>query len=166
MFSRIYGATEVPNITGGVNARADAERGATTDGQIIGCEARVIDPVSGAPLPKGGEGEIIARGPQMLIGYTQPQDADDSIDAEGFFHMGDLGRIVHDDFIVITGRKKDIIIRAGENISPKEVGRSQAILPLPKSPSWPCPIAHGQWPARSSLPHAGASITLAEMVEF
>ncbi|MBX3509573.1 MAG: AMP-binding protein [Hyphomonadaceae bacterium] len=120
-FSRIYGATEVPNITGGINTRANAELGATTDGQIFGCEARVVDAVTGAPLPTGSEGEIIARGPQMLIGYTHPEDAEQAIDAEGYFHMGDLGQIVHDDFIVITGRKKDIIIRAGENISPKEV---------------------------------------------
>jgi acyl-coenzyme A synthetase/AMP-(fatty) acid ligase len=121
VFSRIYGATEVPNVTGGVNSRADAALGAETDGQILGCEARIVDPATGRTLPPGAEGEIIARGPQMLVGYTNEEDFDAAVDAEGFFHMGDLGRIVHGDFILITGRKKDIIIRAGENISPKEV---------------------------------------------
>lgn len=128
-FSRIYGSTEVPNITGGINTRANAELGATTDGQIIGCEARVVDAATGAPLPIGAEGEIIACGPQMLIGYTRAEDADEAIDRDGFFHMGDLGRIVNDDYIVITGRKKDIIIRAGENISPKEIEDTLASHP-------------------------------------
>lgn len=121
IFSRIYGATEVPNITGGVNARANAAHGADTDGQIFGCEARIVDPLTGDPVPAGDEGEIVARGPQMLVGYTHEADNAPSFDSEGFFRMGDLGRIVHDDYIVVTGRKKDIIIRGGENISPKEI---------------------------------------------
>ncbi len=121
VISRIYGATEVPNITGGVTDRADVELGATTDGRIFGCEARIIDPSTGVDLPAGAEGEIIARGPQMLIGYTHPEDTAAAIDDQGFFHMGDLGKIVHGSSILITGRMKDIIIRGGENISPKEV---------------------------------------------
>jgi acyl-CoA synthetase (AMP-forming)/AMP-acid ligase II len=120
-FSRIYGATEVPNITAGINSRANAALGAETDGQILGCEARIVDAGTGQPLPPGEEGEIVARGPQMLIGYTREEDGVAAFDDEGFFRMGDLGRIVHEDFIVITGRKKDIIIRGGENISPKEI---------------------------------------------
>lgn len=167
-FSRIYGATEVPNITGGINTRAKAEFGATTDGQIIGCEARVIDAVTGAPLPPGAEGEIIARGPQMLIGYTRPEDAADAIDNEGFFHMGDLGRIVEGDFIVITGRKKDIIIRAGENISPKEVEDALAghpaiaeiaivAMPNPRTGEMACAFI---------VPTAGQNVTLPQISEF
>ncbi len=168
VFSRIYGATEVPNITGGVNNRARAELGATTDGQIIGCEARIVDPVSGAALPAGAEGEIIARGPQMLIGYTHPEDAEDAIDAEGFFHMGDLGRIVEDDFILITGRKKDIIIRAGENISPKEVEdvlaghpaiADIAIVAMPNART-------GEMACAFVIPNAGQTVTLTQLGEF
>lgn len=167
-FSRIYGATEVPNITGGINTRAKAELGATTDGQIIGCEARVVDPVTGAPLPLGAEGEIIARGPQMLVGYTRVEDTEDAIDAEGFFHMGDLGRIVEDDFIVITGRKKDIIIRAGENISPKEVedvlaGHSDiaeiAIVAMPNPRT-------GEMACAFVVPHIERTVTLSQMADF
>lgn len=121
VFARIYGSTEVPNITAGINRRADTALGAETDGQIFGCEARVVDPVTGAPVAPGEVGEIVARGPQMFLGYTRAEDNRDAFDADGFFRMGDLGRLVHDDFIVITGRKKDLIIRGGENISPKEV---------------------------------------------
>ena len=168
VFSRIYGATEVPNITGGIDTRAKAELGATTDGQIIGCEARVVDPVTGAPLPAGAEGEIIARGPQMLVGYTRVEDTEDAIDVDGFFHMGDLGRIVENDFIVITGRKKDIIIRAGENISPKEVedvlaGHSGiaeiAIVAMPNPRT-------GEMGCAFVVPRAGQSVTLAQIADF
>jgi acyl-CoA synthetase (AMP-forming)/AMP-acid ligase II len=120
-FSRIYGSTEVPMITAGVASRDRARLGAETDGQIFGTEARVVDPATGAPLPPGADGEIVARGPQMFLGYTREADNAAAFDPDGFFRMGDLGRIVHDDFIVITGRKKDLIIRAGENLSPKEV---------------------------------------------
>ncbi|MDO9489184.1 MAG: AMP-binding protein, partial [Sphingomonadaceae bacterium] len=114
-FSRIYGSTEVPMITAGVAGRDRAQLGAETDGQIFGTEARVVDPATGAPVPPGDVGEIVARGPQMFLGYTREEDNRDAFDADGFFRMGDLGQLVHDDFIVITGRKKDLIIRGGEN---------------------------------------------------
>lgn len=168
VFSRIYGATEVPNITGGVNTRAKSELGATTDGEIIGCEARVVDPITGAALPPGADGEIIARGPQMLVGYTHAEDARDAIDAEGFFHMGDLGRITEDNFIVITGRKKDIIIRAGENISPKEVEDVLAghpaiaeiaivAMPNPRTGEMACAFV---------TPNPGQNVTLSQLADF
>lgn len=119
--SRIYGSTEVPCITAGVNSRANLELGASTDGQIWLANAKIVDVVTGAELPKGEEGEIIAKAPQMLLGYARIEDNEDAFDADGYFKMGDLGRFVGEDFIVVTGRKKDLIIRAGENISPKEI---------------------------------------------
>ncbi|WP_245422451.1 AMP-binding protein [Alsobacter soli] len=119
--ARIYGSTEVPCITAGVNARAMLEQGAETDGELCFGEARIVDAATGAPVAPGGEGEIIARAPQMFVGYARDEDNAGAFDPDGFFHMGDLGRFVEGRFIVVTGRKKDIIIRAGENISPKEV---------------------------------------------
>ncbi|WP_342641493.1 AMP-binding protein [Rhodoligotrophos ferricapiens] len=119
--SRIYGSTEVPCITAGVNSRGLLEMGASTDGQIWQGEARIVHPQTGAPVPNGEEGEIIARAPQMFLGYARAEDNADAFAEDGFFRMGDLGRIVNDEFIVVTGRKKDLIIRAGENISPKEI---------------------------------------------
>ncbi|MGO9072148.1 AMP-binding enzyme, partial [Mycobacterium sp.] len=68
-----------------------------------------------------GDGEICVRGPQMLLGYRHPEDGADSFDAAGFFRTGDLGRWVDDQYLVVTGRAKDVIIRNGENISAKEV---------------------------------------------
>ena len=119
--SRIYGSTEVPCITAGVNTRDLVEEGATTDGEIWLADARVVDAADGQPNLSGEEGEIIANCPQMFLGYLRTEDNDAAFDPNGFFRMGDLGRLVDDRFIVVTGRKKDLIIRAGENISPKEI---------------------------------------------
>lgn len=119
--SRIYGSTEVPCITAGVNSRSMIEQGATTDGEIWLAEARIVDPHSGAPVEAGQEGEILARAPQMFLGYARTEDNADAFDPDGFFRMGDLGRITEGRFVTVTGRKKDLIIRAGENISPKEI---------------------------------------------
>jgi acyl-CoA synthetase (AMP-forming)/AMP-acid ligase II len=57
----------------------------------------------------------------MLVGYLHPEDETDSFDEEGYFRTGDLGCWIDDEFLVVTGRAKDIIIRNGENISPKEI---------------------------------------------
>jgi acyl-CoA synthetase (AMP-forming)/AMP-acid ligase II len=115
--SRVYGSTEVPITTVGVIDRNDVAHAANTDGRAGLAEIKLIDHTS-APA---GQGEIHARGPQMLVGYLHPGDEDDAFDAEGYFRTGDLGRWVDGDYLVVTGRAKDIIIRNGENISPKEV---------------------------------------------
>lgn len=115
--SRVYGSTEVPITTVGVPDRNDAAHAADTDGRAGFADIKLIDHTS-APA---GEGEIHARGPQMLVGYLHPEDEQDAFDAEGYFRSGDLGRWVDDGYLVVTGRAKDIIIRNGENISPKEI---------------------------------------------
>jgi non-ribosomal peptide synthetase component E (peptide arylation enzyme) len=68
----------------------------------------------------GQTGEIHACGAQMLVGYLHPEDEAESFDADGYFRTGDIGTWAGD-ALVVTGRAKDIIIRNGENISPKEV---------------------------------------------
>lgn len=115
--SRVYGSTEVPITTVGVTERSDAAHAADTDGRAGFAEIKLIDH-SSAPA---GQGEIYARGPQMLVGYLHEEDEHDSFDAEGFFRTGDLARWVDGNYLVVTGRAKDMIIRNGENISPKEV---------------------------------------------
>ena len=126
MFFRCYGSTEMVSATLGISDRSQADLGADTDGAVIyPAELRIIDATDGHPLPDGTEGEIIARGPGLFVGYANPSDNDGNFDEDGFFRMGDLGRIVRGsdggEYVVITGRTKDIIIRSGENISPKEV---------------------------------------------
>jgi acyl-CoA synthetase (AMP-forming)/AMP-acid ligase II len=114
---RVYGSTEVPVTTVGVVDRSDVDHAAETDGRVGIAEVRLID-ADGEDAP---EGEIRARGPQMLRGYLHPEEEANVFDAEGFYRTGDIGRWIDGDYLVVSGRAKDIIIRNGENISPKEV---------------------------------------------
>jgi acyl-CoA synthetase (AMP-forming)/AMP-acid ligase II len=115
--TRVYGSTEVPVTTVGVTQAQDAAHAADTDGRPGLAEIKLIDHNSATT----GEGEIFARAPQMLVGYLHPEDETETFDAEGYFRTGDLARWVDGSYLVVTGRAKDIIIRNGENISPKEV---------------------------------------------
>jgi cyclohexanecarboxylate-CoA ligase len=107
--TRVYGSTEVPVTT--VGAPLDPDHAADTDGRA---GFATID-------LRGASGEIHARGPQMLVGYLHPDDEAESFDADGYFSTGDLARWVDGDYLVVTGRAKDLIIRNGENIAPKEI---------------------------------------------
>lgn len=115
--TRVYGSTEVPITTVGVTQRDDAGHAANTDGRAGLAEIKLV----GHAAAPAGEGEIYARGPQMLVGYLHPEDETESFDSLGYFRTGDVARWVNDAYLVVTGRLKDIIIRNGENISPKEV---------------------------------------------
>jgi acyl-CoA synthetase (AMP-forming)/AMP-acid ligase II len=122
LFFRAYGSTEMLTASLGIRSEKQALLGAETDGEIVyPVEMRIVDATSDTPLPDGEEGEILMRGPGLFAGYVHPADNAGNFLPDGFFRMGDLGCRVHGDFVVITGRKKDIIIRSGENISPKEV---------------------------------------------
>ncbi|MGH3553132.1 MAG: AMP-binding protein, partial [Mycobacterium sp.] len=110
--TRVYGSTEVPVTT--VGAPLDADHAADTDGHAGFAEIALHGGASGG-------GEIHARGPQMLVGYLHPEDEVGCFDADGYFRTGDLARWVDGDYLVVTGRTKDVIIRNGENIAPKEV---------------------------------------------
>jgi acyl-CoA synthetase (AMP-forming)/AMP-acid ligase II len=72
-------------------------------------------------VPRGRPGEILSRGAELFWGYTDPELTERSIDAQGWFHTEDVGVLDADGFLTITDRKKDIIIRGGENISAAEV---------------------------------------------
>jgi cyclohexanecarboxylate-CoA ligase len=112
--TRVYGSTEVPITT--IGSPRDAAHAADTDGRAGWAEIKLVSSDSAAP-----DGEICTRGPQMLLGYLHPEDELESFDAQGFYRTGDLGRWVDDEYLVVTGRAKDIIIRNGENIAPKEI---------------------------------------------
>lgn len=118
---RTFGATEVPTMTAGPKSRARLDLAAHTDGRLLHCEVRIVDVATGELLGPGEEGEILAREPSMALGYARQEDNIEAYDEDGFFRMGDLGRLVEGDHIVCTGRKKDLIIRAGENISAREI---------------------------------------------
>ena len=108
------------------------------------------------------------RRPGLFAGYLDPADNDGNFDDNGYFRMGDLGRVVHGDYLVITGRKKDIIIRSGENISPKEVedvlGTHPAIaeVAIAAMPS----AATGEKGCAFVIARPGQSIDLPEIKRF
>ena len=115
--TRVYGSTEVPVTTVGAMGRSDIAHAAETDGATGIAQIKLTD-AAGAAVERG---EILARGPQMLVGYVHPEDETTVFDSQGYYRTGDLGRWVEDDYLVIDGRIKDIIIRNGENIAPREV---------------------------------------------
>jgi acyl-CoA synthetase (AMP-forming)/AMP-acid ligase II len=115
---RVYGSTEVPMVSYGW--RDNPELAATTDGHLYAFEVKILDE-EGNPLPPGQDGEIAARGPGMMLGYADPAQNAEAHTADGFFLTGDIGRITDEGAVLITDRKKDIIIRGGENLSAKEV---------------------------------------------
>jgi cyclohexanecarboxylate-CoA ligase len=119
---RCFGLTEVPSITLAIATRDQIDLGADTDGVLTpGAELRVSDPNSGARLERGEEGEIAVKAPEQFVGYLRPEDNEQAFDSDGFFLTGDIGRLGTDNTLTITGRKKDLIIRGGENISAREI---------------------------------------------
>jgi acyl-CoA synthetase (AMP-forming)/AMP-acid ligase II len=117
---RVYGSTEAPLVTKGWPEPADVGLAAETDGRISEFEVKIVD-TAGEPLPQSEAGEILVRGAPLMIGYTNPEDTEQAFDGEGFFKTGDIGIVTADGALVITGRRKDLIIRGGENHSPKEI---------------------------------------------
>jgi non-ribosomal peptide synthetase component E (peptide arylation enzyme) len=161
--SRAYGSTEVPLVCPGTRTRVEAEQHADTDGQCT-AELRILGD-KGQPVTEGESGEIAVRGPQMLLGYLDPADEESCFTDDGFFLMGDLGRRVDGRFLEITGRKKDIIIRKGENISPLEIENALARHPAVRQSAVvgvPDDI-RGEMVVAFVIPVEGADFTVADM---
>ncbi len=120
--TRVYGSTEVPVTTVGVMDRGDVAHAAETDGRAGFASITLSAVGEGCRAhSRANRGEVCAQGPQMLVGYSHPEDEAEVFDAQGYYRTGDLGQWVDGDYLVINGRLKDIIIRNGENIAPKEV---------------------------------------------
>ena len=117
---RTYGSTEYPTLTTGLLGD-EPERDATTDGRLIaGGQMRIVDPDTLADVAPGEPGELLARGPEMFVGYLDAALDTDAFTAGGWFRTGDLAR-AEGDSLTIVDRLKDVIIRGGENISAQEV---------------------------------------------
>lgn len=115
---RVFGASEVPLVTFGWPR--DERLAAITDGEVVDYAVRIVDPED-RDVARGQEGEILARGPGMMLGYADAAQTAEAITPDGFFRTGDLGVLDAQGAITITGRKKDLIIRGGENISAREI---------------------------------------------
>ena len=117
---RVYGSTEFPTIAT-TGPDDPPERRVDSEGKPIGAvEIRLVDD-DGAAVATGGEGEIVARGPECFLGYRNAALNAESFTPDGWFRTGDLATIDDAGWLRITGRKKDIIIRKGENISAREI---------------------------------------------
>jgi cyclohexanecarboxylate-CoA ligase len=116
---RSYGMTECPMFTAGRKDDPTAKLEETDGRPVPGATARLVDE-HGRPVAPGVEGEIEAYGPQLCVGYLDPA-LNSAFTADGFFRSGDLAVADAAGFIRITGRRKDIIIRKGENLSAKGI---------------------------------------------
>jgi cyclohexanecarboxylate-CoA ligase len=118
---RTYGCSEHPTISGGVFD--DPGKAATTDGRVHAANAvRIVDLDDETKvLAAGAMGEIQSRGPEVFLGYRDPGLDSKAFTPDGWLRTGDIGRLDEQGYITVIGRKKDIIIRKGENISAKEI---------------------------------------------
>ena len=119
----VYGQTEAsPGCTmGEVNEDLD-HRVETVGSAFPGVECKIIDPETGEELPDGESGEFVARGFNIMKGYYKmPEATAQAIDAEGWLHSGDICMRTPDGYYKVTGRLKDMIIRGGENLYPREI---------------------------------------------
>jgi fatty-acyl-CoA synthase len=119
-----YGMTETSPVSTQTFAdEASIEKRTATVGTVHPhVEVKIIDPATGAIVPRGERGEFCTRGYSVMLGYWNDTDSTDKvIDHNRWMHTGDVATMDNDGYISIVGRIKDIIIRGGENISPKEV---------------------------------------------
>lgn len=118
-----YGQTEAsPATTMSKTTDTIEQRVNTVGGPIFGVECKIVDPETNKDLPDEIDGEFVARGYNIMKGYYKmPEATAAAIDSEGWLHTGDLARRTKDGYYKITGRIKDMIIRGGENIYPKEI---------------------------------------------
>lgn len=115
---RSYGSSEHPSITGSQPNAPESKR-LFTDG----------NPRPGVEIRLAPDGEILSRGPDLCLGYTDDALTAAAFDDDGWYHTGDVGVIDADGYLTITDRKADIIIRGGENISALEV--EEVLLDMP-----------------------------------
>jgi fatty-acyl-CoA synthase len=118
-----YGMTETSPVSTQTRVDDDLERRTATIGRVHPhVEIKVIDPVSGETVPRGSPGEFCTRGYSVMLGYwEQPDKTAEAIDRDGWMHTGDLAVMRDDGYCSIVGRIKDMVIRGGENVYPREI---------------------------------------------
>jgi fatty-acyl-CoA synthase len=118
-----YGMTETSPVSTQTRADDSLDRRVSTVGRVgPHLEVKVVDPVTGKTVPRGEPGELCTRGYSVMLGYwDQPDKTAEAIDAARWMHTGDLAVMDADDYVSITGRIKDMVIRGGENVYPREI---------------------------------------------
>ncbi|WUH99137.1 AMP-binding protein [Spirillospora sp. NBC_00431] len=118
-----YGMTETSPVSTQTRANDSVDRRVSTVGRVMPhLEIKVIDPETGVTVPRGTPGEFCTRGYSVMLGYwDEPERTAEAIDAARWMHTGDLAVMDGDGYVTITGRIKDMVIRGGENIYPREI---------------------------------------------
>ncbi|MFT5267911.1 MAG: fatty-acyl-CoA synthase, partial [Acidimicrobiales bacterium] len=118
-----YGQTETSPVSTQTRTTDSVEVRVTTVGQVLPhVEAKIVDPETGETVERGSEGEYCTRGFHVMNGYwNDPDKTAEAIDADGWMHSGDLATMDDDGYVNIVGRIKDMIIRGGENVYPREI---------------------------------------------
>ncbi|WP_030816481.1 AMP-binding protein [Streptomyces sp. NRRL F-2799] len=118
-----YGMTETSPVSLQTRVDDDLEHRTGTVGRVLPhLEVKVVDPATGITLPRGEAGELCTRGYSVMLGYwEEPAKTAEAIDAGRWMHTGDLAVMREDGYVEIVGRIKDMIIRGGENIYPREI---------------------------------------------
>ena len=127
--SNAYGLTETSSVATVISGE-DARRKPWSVGPPVpGVEVRIVDPLN-QPLPQGETGEVCIRGAILMKGYwNKPEATAEAIDADGWLHTGDIGHLDDEGYLAITDRKKDMIIRGGENIYCVEIENRLVLHP-------------------------------------
>jgi fatty-acyl-CoA synthase len=118
-----YGMTETSPVSTQTRADDPLERRVSTVGQVgPHLEVKIVDPATGLTVPHGRPGELCTRGYSVMLGYWEQPDATaEAIDAARWMHTGDLAVMDDEGYVSITGRIKDMVIRGGENVYPREI---------------------------------------------
>ncbi len=118
-----YGMTETSPVSTQTSADDPLEKRVTTVGRVHPhVEIRIVDPETGRTVPRGTSGEFLTRGYSVMLGYwNDPDRTAEAIDADGWMHTGDLAVMDDEGYVNIVGRIKDMIIRGGENVYPREI---------------------------------------------
>jgi fatty-acyl-CoA synthase len=118
-----YGMTETSPVSFQSSTDDPIELRVSTVGRVLPhLECKIVDPETGAVVPRGVAGELCTRGYSVMLGYWNDRDATaQAIDEAGWMHSGDLAVMNEDGYVSISGRIKDMIIRGGENVYPREV---------------------------------------------
>nr|BFE68802.1 AMP-binding protein [Actinoplanes digitatis] len=118
-----YGMTETSPVSTMTRRDDGLDRRTETVGRVMPhLESKVIGPETGLPVPRGEAGELCTRGYSVMLGYwDQPEATAEAIDAARWMHTGDLATMDADGYVNIVGRIKDLVIRGGENVYPREV---------------------------------------------
>lgn len=118
-----YGMTETSPVSLQTRRDDDLEHRTGTVGRVLPhIEVKVVDPATGTTQPRGASGELCTRGYSVMLGYwNEPEKTAEAVDAGRWMHTGDLATMREDGYVEIVGRIKDMIIRGGENIYPREI---------------------------------------------